>query len=218
MSASGARDATHLFDMLRFFAGDARWIAATAQRHGHTSYPVEDDSTALIGFDHGVRAITHVNELSISTRFEKLHGTRGAMRSGNDGYWIGKSILIAIEQPPVEHPEFEWQRLEWAPLDVETGPPAFLLAVRELVDALEGRTALCSTGAVGRASMEMIEAICLSQLHANTAIHLPLPPGTNALADFGRTWTSAVAQLYGAVNHRPRPTWRLALCSAAPAV
>ncbi|GIW01674.1 MAG: hypothetical protein KatS3mg058_3077 [Roseiflexus sp.] len=85
--------------MLRFFAGDARWIAATAQRRGHTSYPVEDDSTALIGFDHGVTAIAHVNELSISTRFEKLHGTRGAMRSGNDGYWIGKSILIAIEQP-----------------------------------------------------------------------------------------------------------------------
>jgi predicted dehydrogenase len=182
-------DATHLFDMLRYFAGEARWVAATAQRRVHTAYPVEDDSSALIGFDHGVTAIAQVNELSAYTRYDvELHGTNGAMRLGNDGYWIGTPTPIVIEQPPAEHPEFEWQRLEWAPLEVEQAAPAFLLAARELVDALEGRAELCSTGADGRASMEIIEAIYASQLAGNAPIHLPLPAGSTALADLAQGW------------------------------
>jgi predicted dehydrogenase len=180
-------DATHLFDILRFFAGDARWVAATAARRIHTAYPVEDDSSALIGFDGGVTAITQVNELSAYMRFEvELHGTLGALRLGNDGHWIGRATPIQIENPPAEHPEFEWQRLEWSPLEVEPGPPAFLLAARELVDALEGRTTLRSTGADGRASMELIEAIYESQRRGSAPVTLPLPQGTTALADLAR--------------------------------
>ncbi len=180
-------DATHLFDILRFFAGEARWVAATAARRVHTQYPVEDDSSALIGFDGGVTAITQVNELSAYSRFEvELHGTRGAMRLGNDGCAIGRAVPIHIENPPADHPEFEWQRLEWTPLEVEPGPPAFLLAARELVDALEGRTTLRSTGADGRASMEIIEAIYESQRRGSAPVPLPLPPGTDALAALAR--------------------------------
>ncbi len=180
-------DATHLFDVLRFFAGDARWVAATATRRAHTQYPVEDDSSALIGFDGGVTAITQVNELTAYTRFGvELHGTRGAMRLGNDGCEIGTATPIHIENPPAEHPEFEWQSLVWQPLAVEPGPPAFLLAARELVNALEGRATLRSTGADGRASMEIIEAIYESQRRGSAPVALPLPPGTTALADLAR--------------------------------
>lgn len=180
-------DATHLFDTLRFFAGDARWVAATATRRAHTAYPVEDDSSALIGFDGGVTAITQVNELSAYTRFEvELHGTRGALRLGNDSCAIGRAVPIHIEHPPAEHPEFEWQRLEWEPLAVEQPAPAFLLAARELVEALEGRAALCSTGADGRASMEIIEAIYESQRRGSAPVPLPLPAGSRALAELAR--------------------------------
>jgi predicted dehydrogenase len=180
-------DATHLFDMLRFFAGDARWVAATASRRVHRAYPVEDDSSALIGFDNDVTAITQVNELSAYTRFEvELHGTNGAMRLGNDGHWIGRPTPIHVENPPAEHPEFEWQRLRWEPLEAEPGPPAFLLAARELVDALEGRVALRSTGADGRASMEIIEAIYESQRRGCAPVALPLAPGGAALAALAR--------------------------------
>ncbi|NJN19016.1 MAG: Gfo/Idh/MocA family oxidoreductase [Oscillochloris sp.] len=181
-------DATHLFDMLRYFAGDARWVAATAQRRRHTQYPVEDDSSALIGFDQGVTAITQVNELSAYTRFEvELHGSNGAMRLGNDGSWIGRPRPIVIEQPPAEHPEFEWQRLEWQPLEFENGPPAFLQAARELLAALEGKSGLCSTGADGRASMEIIEAIYASQLRGNLPVALPLASDSSALVDLAES-------------------------------
>lgn len=180
-------DATHLFDTLRFFAGDARWVAATASRRAHTAYPVEDDSSALIGFDGGVTAITQVNELSAYTRFEvELHGTRGAMRLGNDSCQIGTPVPIQIEHPPSEHPEFEWQQLSWAPLVVEQEAPAFMLAARELVAALEGRAALTSTGADGRAAMEIIEAIYRSQLSGSAPVRLPLPPGGSALRELAR--------------------------------
>lgn len=180
-------DGTHLLDMLRFFAGEARWVAATADRRAHTAFPVEDDSSALIGFDGGVTAITQVNELCEYTRFEvDLHGTRGAMRLGNDGYQIGRPTPIHIENPPADHPEFEWQRLEWSPLEFTPGPPAFLAAAHELVDALEGRAELCSTGADGRASMELIEAIYESQRRGNAPVQLPLPAGPPALGALAR--------------------------------
>jgi predicted dehydrogenase len=180
-------DATHLFDLMRFFAGDVQWLAATALRRTHTRYPVEDDSTALLHFHSGVSAVALVNELTDYVRFEiDLQGTRGTLRLGLDTFEIGRARLVSFEAARPETPDFEWQELEVAPLPDMPSPPPFALAARELVDALEGRAAISSTGADGRASMEIIMAIYESQRRGNAPVHLPLPGGPSPLGALAR--------------------------------
>jgi predicted dehydrogenase len=188
-------DATHLFDMLRFFAGDVQWVSATAGRVKHTQYPVEDESTALLHFQSGINAVTLVNELTEYVRFEiDLHGTRGTLRLGMDTFEISRARLVSFEAARAETPDFEWQVLETAPLQHQAGAPAFAVAARELLDALEGRATISSTGADGRASMEIIMAIYESQRRGTIPIWLPLPAGPSPLLALAREqgWTPAL--------------------------
>jgi predicted dehydrogenase len=180
-------DATHLFDLMRFFAGDVAWLAATALRRKHTAFPVEDDSTALLRFHSGATGVALVNELTDYVRFElDVQGTNGTLRLGLDQFEIARAKLVSFEAARAETPDFEWQVLESEPLPELPGPPAFAVAARELVDALEGRAELSSTGADGRASMEIIMAIYESQRRGNAPVHLPLPPGPSPLEALAR--------------------------------
>jgi predicted dehydrogenase len=175
-------DATHLFDLMRFFAGDIEWLVATARRRTHTQFPVEDDSSAMLMFRNGVTGVALVNELTDYSRFElELHGTRGLMRFDPARMEIAIAQPISFESSDPDHPDFEWQKLNYQPLPDLPSQPPFALAARELVDALEGRTTLISTGADGRASMEVIMAIYESQRRGCTPVHLPLPGGPSSL-------------------------------------
>jgi predicted dehydrogenase len=180
-------DATHLFDLMRLYAGDVEWLAATALRRKHTAYPVEDDSTALLRFRSGVTAVALVNELTDYVRFEiDLHGTRGTLRLGLDTFEIARARPIAIESARAENPDFEWQALAAAPLPSMPAQPAFAIAARELIDALEGRATIASTGADGRASLEIIMAIYESQRRGNVPVALPLSGGASPLLALAR--------------------------------
>jgi len=180
-------DATHLFDMMRFFAGDVAWIVATALRRTHTAYPVEDDSTALLRFHSGVTAVALVSELTDYLRFEiDLQGTTGTLQLGMDQFEIARAKPVSFEAARPETPDFEWQMLESTPLPEIPGPPPFVIAARELIDALEGKATLSSTGADGRASMEIIMAIYESQRRGNTPVQLPLPGGASSLVALAR--------------------------------
>ncbi len=175
-------DATHLFDLMRFYAGDVEWLAATALRRKHTAYPVEDDSTALLSFHSGVTAVALVNELTDYVRFEiDLQGTQGMLRLGMDTFEIARAKPVTFEAAREETPDFEWQVLEAEPLPEMPSAQPFAIAARELVDALEGRAAISSTGEDGRASMEIIMAIYESQRRGNVPVHLPLPAGPSSL-------------------------------------
>jgi predicted dehydrogenase len=172
---------------MRFFAGDVAWLAATALRRKHTAYPVEDDSTALLHFHSGVTVVALVNELTDYVRFEiDLQGTSGTLRLGMDQFEIGRAKPVSFEAAREDTPGFEWQVLETEPLPDLPAPPAFAIAARELVDTLEGRATISSTGADGRASMEIIMAIYESQRRGNAAVHLPLPGSPSQLAALAR--------------------------------
>jgi hypothetical protein len=99
---------------------------------------------------------------------------------------------VSFEAARAETPDFEWQMLQTEPLPTLGGPPAFALAARELVDALAGRAQLASTGADGRASMEIIMAIYESQRRGNAPVHLPLQGGPAPLEALAREqgWNS----------------------------
>lgn len=180
-------DATHLFDLMRWFAGDVQWLSATALRRQHTAYPVEDDSVALLRFHSGVTGVALVNERTDYMRFEiDLQGTAGVLRLGNDSAEIARAKPIHIEDARAETPDFEWQVLETEPLPAIDSAPAFAIAARELVDALEGRATISSTGADGRASLEIIMAIYESQRRGNIPVQLPLPAGPSPLLALAR--------------------------------
>jgi predicted dehydrogenase len=180
-------DATHLFDLMRFYGGEVRWLAATALRRVHTRYPVEDDSTALLHFDSGVTAVALVNELTEYVRFEiDLQGTTGVLRLGLDTFELAHSRRASFEAARADNPDFEWQVLETASLPEMPAEPAFAIAARELIDALEGRATLSSTGEDGRASMEIIMAIYESQRRGNIPVQLPLPAGPSPLIMLAR--------------------------------
>lgn len=180
-------DATHLFDLMRWYAGDVQWLAATARRRTHTAYPVEDESTALLHFHSGVTGVALVNELTDYVRFEiDLQGTRGTLRLAIDQFEIARAKRVSFEQARAETPDFEWQVLEAAPLPALPGPAPFAAAARELLDALEGRATLSSTGADGRASLELIMAIYESQRRGNVPVWLPLPTGPSSLTELAR--------------------------------
>ncbi len=180
-------DATHLFDLMRWYAGDVRWLAATALRRKHTGYPVEDDSTALLRFHNGVTAVALVNEVTDYIRFElDIQGTLGTLRLGMDTFEISRAKLVSFEAARQETPDFDWQMLESEPLPVLPEQPPFAIAARELIDALEGRSALSSTGEDGRASLEIIMAIYESQRRGNGPVYLPLPSGPSPLTQLAR--------------------------------
>jgi len=180
-------DATHLFDLMRFFAGDVAWVAATALRRKHTAYPVEDDSAALLHFHSGITGAALVNELTDYVRFEiDLQCTRGTLRLGMDQFEIARAKPVSFEAARAETPDFEWQALESEPLPEIPSQQPFAIAARELVDALEGRATISSTGLDGRASMEIIMAIYESQRRGNAPVRLPLPSGPSSLAALAR--------------------------------
>ena len=73
---------------------------------------------------------------------------------------------------------------------VDHPPPAstYVLALNELVNALEGRGELRSDGRVGLRSLEMVMAIYQSQLAGNRPVHFPLEArgsGVEALREAG---------------------------------
>jgi predicted dehydrogenase len=180
-------DATHLFDLMRWYAGDVQWLAATARRLQHSAYPVEDDSGALLYFHSGVTAVALVNERTEYMRFElDLQGTTGMIRLGNDTAEISHAKLVSFEAARAETPDFEWQVLETEPLPEPASAPAFAIAARELIDALEGRATISSTGADGRASLEIIMAIYESQRRGNAPVRLPLAAGPSSLLALAR--------------------------------
>ncbi|MEO7912433.1 MAG: MBL fold metallo-hydrolase [Roseiflexaceae bacterium] len=132
-------------------------------------------------------AIQWVGPTLAHLRFElDVQGTTGMLRLGNDTAEISYAKPVAFEAARAETPDFEWQVLETGTLPDLPAPPAFALAARELIDALEGRATISSTGADGRASMEMIMALYESQRRGNAPVQLPLPVGSSPLTALAR--------------------------------
>lgn len=114
--------ATHLFDMARYIAGEARIVAATADRHERPDYPemdVADVSSALLRYDSGATGIFtatcllyHKAEVHVKVICEGLHITitqnsvvyddgheRREVRTGNDPVQSeNRAFLAAVRQ------------------------------------------------------------------------------------------------------------------------
>ena len=173
-------DATHTFDMFRFFAGEVSWVLGTAVRR-QLPYRVEDESLAILQFESGVSGIAIVNELTDYSRYGfELQGTRGAIALT----LAGNSVWTSVPSPRIRresNPTFDWQDLAVGPFPDVPQCSTIAQAAQEMVACLDGEMTPTSSGEDGRASLEIVMAVYESQRRGNVPVSLPLPGGPSSL-------------------------------------
>jgi len=160
-------DAVHMYDIMRFFAGDARWVLGTAERRCRHDLRVEDTAVGLIQFGSGVQGVAIVDELTEHAHFQiELHFERGLVTLGGR-----PSAERAVPAGGAE----DW----WSVLADDTLPePAWpgtpiLNAARDLVRCVQTGAEPRCTGGDGRAALEIIAAFYESERRGHQKVHLP---------------------------------------------
>lgn len=168
-TAGVANTGSHLFDLLRFYLGDALWVRGSYSRNPS---PNEQDPNidGWVGFHNGTVAALQALDSGAYMIFETTFlGTEGRLR-------LTSGDTIEFEAVG-ESPRFAgYQEL------IPTGPPVdsggpheFMLAgVAHLIDCVEtGRPPACS-GADGRAALEIVCALHESATSEGRRVELPL--------------------------------------------
>lgn len=163
-------DAVHLYDLMRFFAGDVQWVLGTAGRRRRHELRVEDTSLAVLQFASGVQAVAVVDELTEHSRFElELHLERGLVR-------VGGQMTAHRAVPDSSVADEPW----WSVLVPDELPaPAWdgtgiLNAARDLVRAIVNDAPVRCSGEDGRAAIEVIMALYESERRGHQKVTLPL--------------------------------------------
>lgn len=178
-------DFTHYFDLMDMYAGPVDWLWGLAEQR-RRPWAVEDFSAAFLKFKSGATGALHSAELTEYTdhAFE-LRGSRGLIR------FAGERVHLFQAGQDVYEPEsgFQWSSLK--PREVNHPAPAstYVIALQELLEALEGKGSLRSDGEVGQRSLEMVMAVYQSQLEGNRPVRFPLQlaaSGVDALRQAGQ--------------------------------
>lgn len=160
-------DTVHLFDIMRFFAGDVDWLIGTASRKKRAEFSVEDSGMIVFEFKSGVDAVVVSEELTEYARFEiELHFEKGMMRLGPDS--------LAFESRRAPTKETWWYRLHDREFPASVWEaPAILVGARDLIGAIEEDRECRCNGLDGRAAIEIIMAIYESQRRGHEKVHFP---------------------------------------------
>ncbi|NPV45677.1 MAG: Gfo/Idh/MocA family oxidoreductase [Armatimonadetes bacterium] len=162
-------DAVHLYDIMRFFAGDVEWVLGTASRRSRLDLRLEDTSMAILQFISGVQGVAIVDELTEFSHFRlELHFERGLVTLGANTSGL-KSVPAEASSEPW------WQELapDALPVPAWEGTP-MLNAARDLVRCLQTGTRPRSSGEDGRAALEIIMALYESERRGHAPVTLPL--------------------------------------------
>ena len=163
---------THFFDALLWLAGPAEWVEAT-------TWPIVDpDSGEAVEDGNGVATIrmasgayAHVDAIAKDYFLFELDllGSHGRVRIGNNG--------VLERSGSAESPHYdgfrELRRVPFpSPPQGEANP--YVLAVQELVDAIENGGHVSSTAQDGRAALELALALFESGGRDGERVRLPL--------------------------------------------
>lgn len=167
---------THLWDILRYFVGDADWVCGWV-RNDHPSDP---GGYGIVHFQSGVVAWVDVGGGQGFTL--ELHGTNGLMRidSFHDGVQL--EVYADVYPPDPSRPAFQFrpryvQRREYHPNPPQFTPP-MQAALQDLLDALEQDRQPQSSGYDGRAALEIGLAFHVSHRQGHCPVPLPLADRT----------------------------------------
>jgi predicted dehydrogenase len=181
---------THMFDLMRLFAGDARWCharvtcggrdvtAADARPAGYAAgLMAGDDIVAEYGFDGGVTGHfeSMVSDDGGGTPYLRLEigGSGGTLALWSD---VDSPVYLSPRSHPLPDRPDEWKRL---PPESMPGPPGMggqhpgnQALVRDLLAAVEADREPRSSGRDALAALEMVLAAYESHLRGARA---PLP-------------------------------------------
>lgn len=163
-------DFTHYFDLMDLYAGDVDWLCGIAEQRSRP-WAVEDFSAAFMKFRNGVTGSMHAAELTEYTSLGlELRGSTGVIRMDQE------KVHLFQSEPGMYEPEsgFQWSLLKPRELAHPSANSAYVTALAELLDTLEGKGSLRSDGEVGRRSLEMVMAIYQSQLTGNQPVKFPI--------------------------------------------
>lgn len=179
-------DFTHYFDMMDRFAGEVEWVCGLAEQRMRP-WPVEDFGAAFMKFKGGVTGMMHSAELTNYTDTDfQLRGDNGVIHMACE--------KVRLMQPVQDDYEpdsgFQWSTLREVEVDHPAPVSTYVLALEEVISALEGNGELTSSdGRVGRRSLELVIAMYQSHLAGNQPVHLPLEDrdtAVQALRDAGQ--------------------------------
>ena len=197
---------THMLDLMRLFAGDARWCHARVMDGGADSTPADvrpaeeeagliagDDIFATYGFDHGITGSyesARADDGGKGNYFRiDLSGTGGILT-----VWSSTTMPVYFNPRPFALPDQpgEWEVLEPEPLarpagsvDPPGGPNGMdqgnKQLVADLLAAVENNRAPLSSARDARSALEMIMAVYESHIEGDR-VPLPLTDRTHPLS------------------------------------
>ncbi len=168
-TAGVANTGSHLFDLLRFYLGDALWVQGSYSQNPSPN-PQDPNIDGWVGFENGTVAALQACDSDAYMIFESTFlGTEGRLR-------LTSGDTVEFEEVG-ESPRFPGYK-ELAPAGPPVnsgGPHEFMLSgVAHLVDCMEtGRPPACS-GADGRAALEIVCALHESAKSEGRRVELPL--------------------------------------------
>lgn len=189
---------THMFDLMRLFAGDARWCHARvtcggrdataddAQEGQYAVGPIAgDDITTEHGFGHGVTGHfeSMLSDDGGATAYLRMEvsGSGGTM-----AFWSAADSAVYFTPRPYPLPDDwgSWQRLEPEEMPILPGAgrqhAANQVLVRDLLAAVEEDRTPLASGHDARAALEMILAAYESHL-CGERVALPMARRTHPL-------------------------------------
>ncbi|HEV2495923.1 MAG TPA: Gfo/Idh/MocA family oxidoreductase [Terriglobia bacterium] len=169
-TAGAANTGSHLFDLLRFYLGDAVWVEGRWSMNASPD-PADPNLDGWIGFADGSVAAVQACEVEAYLIFEiVLLGTKGRLR-------ITSSGLTAEFEEARESERFAgYRELGPAPLPVmsDGGREVMLLGLAHLLECLKTGEPPISSGEDGRAALEIICGLQQSAREKGRMVHLPL--------------------------------------------
>jgi predicted dehydrogenase len=189
---------THLFDMFRFFAGDARWVSGQVipAEARQTAGPAERDpawrdglalqtvggqafdpgGAGVVGFGSGAIALA---EVSTMQGFElQLLGSEGriVIDSFASGFQLCRYESDAPQRQGGQWFQYAPKKLTQVEARSNSEPikPPMLAAVEDLVESIETGRQPISSGEDGRAALEVGLAFHISSASGGARVDIPL--------------------------------------------
>jgi predicted dehydrogenase len=168
-TAGIANTGTHLFDLLRLYAGEIAWAEGRVSACASRSV-ADPNIDGWLELSCGALAAIQACDVSAYTIFEmNLLGTKGRLRIGSHGF------RAEFEEARESERYSGYRELFPAlvPVEGKFTQELLPLGVRHLIDCMQKRAVPVSSGEDGRAALEIICALSQSALECGKRVSLP---------------------------------------------
>jgi predicted dehydrogenase len=173
-TAGAANTGSHLFDLLRFFFGDVRWVVGLLSPNPSPN-PEDPNVDGLLSFESGPTASIQALDVESYTIFEiNVLGSKGRLRLTSHGF----DLQYEEARPSRRFSGYRELTHEVPPLNPNGQREFMLQAVSHLLECLEGDLEPLSSGLDGLRALEVICALRESAETGGRRVELPLSEST----------------------------------------